>query len=218
MFYNIVTKEGEFMAKQIEGVYEEVIEIAKQEFLVNGFQKASLRTIATKANTTTSSIYTRFGDKDGLFSAIIEPTATKLVSDFKEVQENFHQLSKEIQREQVGEYTLKQGEKIIDFMYENFTECKLLLESAQGTKYENFVDEFVNIEEEYTRKYIECISCSISDNKKMDYAIIHMVTTAYFESFFEIIRHNIDKQEAKNYIKVLGKYHLSGFKAVFNIR
>lgn len=205
------------MAKQIEGVYEEVIEIASQEFLVNGFQKASLRTIAAKANTTTGSIYTRFGDKEGLFSAIVEPTATKLVSDFKKVQENFHQFSKEIQREHIGEYTTNQVDKMIDFMYENFTECKLLLESAQGTKYENFVDEFVNIEEEYTRKYVEFMGCSISDNKKMDYAIIHIVTTAYFESFFEVIRHNVDRQEAKNYIKILGKYHLSGFKSVFNI-
>ena len=205
------------MAKQIEGVYEEVIEIAKQEFLENGFQKASLRTIATKANTTTGSIYTRFGDKEGLFSAIVEPTATELITMFTQIQKEFRQFSKEQQQELVGEYASNSLDGMIDFMYTHFTECKLLLEHAQGTNYENFANWFVEIEEEYTQKYISFLGSSISGNKKMDEDLIHMITTAYFESFFEIIRHNMEIGEAKSYFKVLGQYHLSGFKAIFHL-
>lgn len=55
------------MAKQIEGVYENIIACATKEFLNKGYVDASLRTIATEAHTTTGSIYTRFGDKEGLF-------------------------------------------------------------------------------------------------------------------------------------------------------
>ncbi len=205
------------MAKQIEGVYEEVINIAKQEFLENGFQKASLRTIATRANTTTGSIYTRFGDKEGLFSAIVDPTAVELLTIFTQIQESFHQLSKEQQRERVGEYSAHTVEDMFDVMYQHFTECKLLLEHAQGTKYESFTNRFIDIEEEYTRKYIELLGCRISEDMKMSYDIIHMVTTAYFESFFEVVRHNVEKEKAKRYIKVLGQYHLAGFKSVFHI-
>lgn len=205
------------MAKQIEGVYEDVINISKEEFLENGFLKASLRNIATKANTTTGSIYTRFRDKEGLFSAIVEPTASTLIAMFTEIQESFHKFTKEVQRQEVGEYTTHSLEELIDFMYEHFTECKLLLENAQGTQYEDFTNRFIDIEEDYTLKYIECIGCTISGNKKMDYDIIHMVTTAYFESFFEVIRHNMKKEEAKRYLKVVGQYHLAGFKAVFHI-
>ena len=50
------------LAKQIEGVYEAVLECAKKEFLEKGYKDASLRTIAQEAGTSTSSIYTRFGD------------------------------------------------------------------------------------------------------------------------------------------------------------
>ena len=63
------------LAKQIEGVYEAVLECAKKEFLEKGYKDASLRTIAQEAGTSTSSIYTRFGDKEGLFRAIVEPVA-----------------------------------------------------------------------------------------------------------------------------------------------
>ena len=64
---------GEVMAKQIEGVYDKLIECAKAEFLEKGFKDASLRTIAKNAGTSTNSIYVRFGDKAGLFDAIVKP-------------------------------------------------------------------------------------------------------------------------------------------------
>ena len=63
------------MTKQIEGVSEKILACAKAEFLEKGFGEASLRTIASKAGTTTGSIYSRFGGKEGLFGAIVEPTA-----------------------------------------------------------------------------------------------------------------------------------------------
>ncbi|MCT4595316.1 MAG: TetR/AcrR family transcriptional regulator [Anaeromicrobium sp.] len=203
------------MAKQIEGVYEKVITVAKSEFLQNGFQRASLRTIATKGGTTTGSIYTRFGDKEGLFLAIVEPFATKLLAMFIEIQENFHNFSRKDQREQMCEYTSHSVDNMIDFMYEHLGECKLLLEGSQGTKFENFTDDFISIEEEYTHKYIETVGCEICENLKFLKDIVHMITTAYFESFFEVIRHNMEKEEAKKYIKVLSNYHLAGFEAVF---
>lgn len=46
------------MAKQIEGVYERILACAKKEFLQMGFAEASLRVIASEAQTTTGSIYT----------------------------------------------------------------------------------------------------------------------------------------------------------------
>lgn len=41
------------MAKQIEGVYERILACAKKEFLQMGFAEASLRVIASEAQTTT---------------------------------------------------------------------------------------------------------------------------------------------------------------------
>lgn len=49
------------MAKQIEGVSERILACAKEEFLEKGFSEASLRSIAAKADTTTGSIYSRYG-------------------------------------------------------------------------------------------------------------------------------------------------------------
>ena len=61
----------------------------KEEFLEKGFSKSSLRTIAAKADTTTGTIYSRFGGKEGLFSAIVEPVSDRIIKMFLETQESF---------------------------------------------------------------------------------------------------------------------------------
>ena len=74
------------MAKQKPGVYDRVLECAKDEFLSKGFLDASLRAIAQEAGTSTGSIYTRFGDKEGLFRAIVEPVVDQRGSDPRRIQ------------------------------------------------------------------------------------------------------------------------------------
>ena len=72
------------MAKQKPGVYDRVLECAKDEFLSKGFLDASLRAIAQEAGTSTCSIYTRFGDKEGLFRAIVEPVVDQFKATLSE--------------------------------------------------------------------------------------------------------------------------------------
>lgn len=83
------------MAKQIEGVYENIIACATKEFLNKGYADASLRTIATEAHTTTGSIYTRFGDKEGLFEAIVGKHYDKIIEMYKAAQDEFASLPEE---------------------------------------------------------------------------------------------------------------------------
>ena len=45
---------------------------------------------------------------------------------------------------------------------------------------------------------------------------IHIVTTAYFNGVFEIIRHQLDKDAALRYVDMLGKYHIAGFDTIFS--
>ncbi|MFR6181471.1 MAG: TetR/AcrR family transcriptional regulator, partial [Flavonifractor plautii] len=107
------------VAKQKAGVYDKVLECAKEEFLSKGFLDASLRTIAQAAETSTGSIYTRFGDKEGLFRAIAEPVVDQFKAMFRRVQEDFHQLSEEEQRADMGQYTARHQEEMLDYIYDH---------------------------------------------------------------------------------------------------
>ena len=204
------------MAKQIEGVYEAVLECAKKEFLEKGYKDASLRTIAQEAGTSTGSIYTRFGDKEGLFRAIVEPVAEEMKRIFLEIQENFHQLDDNVQQSEMGRYTSLHQMELLDYIYDHFDEFRLLLDGAEGTQFACFLDELVEIEVDYTYKYMEVIGCESVKSGQVTEEFIHIIVTAYFNGMFEVVRHNMDRAAAHRYVKMLNDYHMAGFGTVFD--
>ena len=203
------------MAKQIQGVAQRIIDAAKSEFLEKGYVDASLRTIAAAADTSTNSIYVRFGDKEGLFSAIVEPVLSEMTQRFLRIQERFHQLSPTEQAETMPEYADGGTLELIDYMYEHLDEFRLLLDASYGTRFHNFVDELVRIEVEYTYKYMEAVGCPDKFGDALTEMLLHIVTTSRFEGLFEIIRHGMSRQEAHEYVALLSRYHRTGFLSIF---
>ena len=43
---------------------------------------------------------------------------------------------------------------MVEYIYENFDAVKLLICCAEGTKYENFIHEMVEIEVDYTHRFV----------------------------------------------------------------
>jgi AcrR family transcriptional regulator len=55
-----------------EGVRKNIIEIATEEFAANGYNGARVDEIAARTNTSKRMLYYYFGDKEGLFRAVLE--------------------------------------------------------------------------------------------------------------------------------------------------
>ena len=203
------------MAKQIEGVSERILACAKQEFLENGYTDASLRVIAAAANTSTNSIYVRFKDKEGLFSAIVEPVLSEMIERFLKIQETFHQMGKDEQAVHMAQYADGGTLELVNYMYDHLDEFRLLLDASYGTRFHNFVDELVRIEVEYTYKYMAEVGTTAALGDSVTEKLLHIVTTSRFESIFEVIRHGMSREEAAKYVELLSRYHRTGFYAVF---
>lgn len=202
------------MAKQIEGVYERILECAKKEFLEKGYTDASLRTIAAEAETSTNSIYVRFKDKEGLFAAIVEPVSEEFMSRCLDVQETFHSFDSDVQRQEVGKYSSDAMLGMVDYIYDHFDEFRLLLDASHGTKFCNFVNGLVSMEEEYTWKWLEATGSRLEPMGGLTADFYHMMVTAYFEGIFEVVRHGMDREDGKKYVAMMGKYHHGGFLAI----
>ena len=203
------------MAKQIAGVSERILDAARAEFLDKGYTDASLRAIAAAADTSTNSIYVRFGDKEGLFSAIVEPALSGMTERFLRIQEAFHHLDRTVQSSRVAEWEDGGTMELVDYMYDHLDEFRLLLDASSGTRFHRFVDELVRIEVEYTYKYMEAAGCPARLGDALTEKLLHIVTTSRFESIFEVIRHGMSREEAHEYIKLLSRYHRRGFFEVF---
>ena len=199
------------MAKQIEGVSEKIEKCAREEFLKNGYTDASLRTIASEAGTTTGSIYSRYGDKEGLFSAIVEPAANEFIEKFRSIQEEFHSMESDRQAESLEDFTMDGMQRMVEYMYEHLEEFRLLVNAAHGTKFQNFVEHLVEIETDYTYKFMESVGLDPTKRKHITKDFMHIMNKALFESFFEVIRHDMSKEEALEYVVMLEKYHNAGW-------
>lgn len=202
------------MRKRIEGVQERILECAVKEFLDKGYMDASLRSIAEKAETSTNAIYVRFQDKEGLFSAIVEPVAEEFMEKFRGVQETFHSFDAETQRKEVGQYSVAEMLNLVDYMYDHFDAFRLLLDASHGTKFQHFVDQMVSVEEEYTWKWMDVTGAAPKLSGAVTRELYHMMVTAYFEGIFEVVRHGMSREDARKYISLLGKYHHAGFMAI----
>ena len=202
--------------KKTEARREAILDAALEEFAAKGYAGARMEDIARRAGVAKGTLYLHFGDKEGLFRAIAEPVVDQFKAMFRRVQEDFHQLSEEEQRADMGQYTARHQEEMLDYIYDHFDVFRLLLDGAHGTRFSCFLDELVDIEVEYTYKYMEVIGCESVKSGLVTEEFIHIIVTAYFNGMFEVVRHNMDRAAAQRYVKMLNRYHMAGFSTVFD--
>ena len=84
---------------------------------------------------------------------------------FLETQESFHALDAKEQPSMMETYVSEGMKTILDYVYDNFEEFELLLDASYGTKISKLVESLVEIETEYTYKYME--ANQLSGRKKV---------------------------------------------------
>ena len=116
---------------------EKIQEAALAEFLKKGFLGASLRQIVKNAGVTTGAFYGYFSSKEALFTAIVEPHASMLMSRFMEAQTTFAELPEEEQPKHRGVESRDQVAWMVGYICQHREPVKLLLCCAEGTSYEH---------------------------------------------------------------------------------
>ena len=112
------------MANRTPGVTEKLTEQAMQEFLTKGFTGASLRTIAENAGTSPRAVYTRYGDKEGLFAALVSEQAETLIRMFLRFMGDYNSRPVEEQRQLFHDEAFDAEYKDY-YVYMAFSGCEL---------------------------------------------------------------------------------------------
>ena len=136
---------------------ERIQQAALDEFSEKGFLGASLRQIVKHAGVTTGAFYGYFSSKEALFASIVEPHAAALMGRFMEAQTGFAELPEEEQPLHMGEASGDYVNWMVDYICDHREPVKLLLCRAEGTSYEHFIHNMVEIEVEYTLKYMDVL-------------------------------------------------------------
>lgn len=107
------------------------------------------------------------------------------------------------QNEKFMEYSDRGFEAVIAYIYEYFSEFKLLITGAPGNYYQEFLEGLVELDTNCTKKFlIQVGSKALAEGRVTD-GFLHVVSSAFYSGIFEVVIHDMPMEEAKNYINEL---------------
>ena len=193
------------------GTRDNILRSAMAEFLDKGFQGASLRQIVKNAGVTTGAFYGYFSSKEALFNALVEPHAAALMGRFMEAQTSFAELPEEQQPEHMGVESSDCVHWMVEYICQHRQPVKLLLTRAEGTGYEHFVHNMVEVEVEYTLQYMEVLSRLGREVPQLSRSLCHIIASGMMGGIFEIVVHDMPREQALRDVDQLRDFYTAGW-------
>ena len=160
---------------------------------------------------TTGAFYGYFSSKEALFASIVEPHAAALMGRFMEAQTGFAELPEEEQPQHMGEASGDYVNWMVDYICDHREPVKLLLCRAEGTSYEHFVHNMVEIEVEYTLKYMDVLRRSGREVPELKKSLCHIIASGMFSGLFEIAVHDMPREQALRDITQFRSFYTAGW-------
>lgn len=190
---------------------EKIQQAALAEFLDKGFLGASLRQIVKNAGVTTGAFYGYFSSKEALFASIVEPHAAALMGRFMEAQISFAELPEGEQPEHLGKESGSYLTWMVDYICAHREPINLLLCRAEGTSYEHFVHNMVEVEVEATLRYMEVLRRLGRNLPQLSQSLCHIIASGMFNGIFEVVIHDMPRDQALRDVEQLRAFYAAGW-------
>ncbi len=190
---------------------------AMDEFLEKGFADASLRQIVKNAGVTTGAFYGYYSSKEALFTALVEPHAAAVMGMFMRAQTAFLELPEAEQPSHVGVESSACVKEMLEYVYQHLEPFRLLICKAQGTSYENFIHNMVEIEVEATQRFMEVLRRQGREIPVLDDQFCHIIASGMFHGIFEVVVHDMPYARAKHYVQQLQEFFLAGWHSMMGV-
>ncbi len=191
---------------------------ALKEFMAKGYKDASLRQIVKNASLTTGAFYKYYPTKEALFSGLVGEHAKYIYDLCKHKADDFQKQEMDTQiadMDAQGKTTL---DEIVDYIYDHYEPCKLLFVRAEGSEYENFIHRLCSIEDQSTMRFIQDLKQSGREvNEVIDEGFIHMISSGMLSAIYEMLDHDMSKEEACARVQLLNTFYTAGYAAIFNV-
>lgn len=188
----------------------------RAEFLEKGFDGASIRSIGARAGMTSAGLYRHYVSKEDMFDAMVEP----LLSAIQEWTTRHKSKKYALVDNGAGKNDLF-GESFIDFMRDiaipRREEFRMLLCCAKGTKYENFIDDFVRANQQDFMQAIDYLRKRGFPVQDISEREVHMLMSAYVTACFEPIVHDYVDEDVFRYLKTIHEFFMPGWMAIMGI-
>ena len=204
------------MRKKDELAVDIILECAKEEFMEKGFEGASMRAIAERAGYTTG-LYGRFADKSQLFRELVSAAADRLFGYFSGVEDAFAAFPADRQYREMHSYVGEKVDVMMDIIYDNFDAFKLIVCKSAGSGYEYYIDQMIEIETKNTMRFIRALNEAGIPINEVRADLSHMLSSAMFNGIFEVVAHDLPREEAKHYVVQVEEFFNAGWDKLLGL-
>ena len=184
----------------------------KEEFLTFGYERASLNRASAKVGITTAGLYKHFRNKEDMFYYLVKDT----LDDFARLTGQDQE-----QMEANADYNPFDSDWArfwVDFIFDHYEGAKLLICCSKGSVYESFEEDAIQREAESNKRYAEILRGSGKRTKDISDMQWHILATTYVHLIFEIVRHDMTREEALAHMQFVSELIFPGWKEIFKIK
>jgi len=182
---------------------------ARQEFLENGFEKASMRSIGERCGLTAAGIYRHCRDKEDLFDQLVRPCVQRidewLTAHVARYVDTVHSKRQVVWRD-------SEIDMMREIVYPNMEDYYLLLSKSQGTKYETWLHDMVQQHQQELMGFFPMLRAEGYTVRDIDPKELHLLLTAYTTALFEPVIHDYSQEEALRCLETVEAFFLPGWK------
>ncbi|MDE6760490.1 MAG: TetR/AcrR family transcriptional regulator; helix-turn-helix transcriptional regulator [Lachnospiraceae bacterium] len=188
-----------------------ILSAAMQEFLDKGFKSASLRNIVKMAGVTTGAFYGYYDSKEDLFEALVGEQYDYFMDCFCKAQRKFAEIPPEEQPNNLSNISGECMYEMLLYAYKHLNEFKLILCHSEGTRFSKLIDAMVEIETKGTHDYLAVLKKIGRPAPPIDERLEHILITGMFNTYFELIIHEMPLEEAKHYLTEMRAFYTAGW-------
>ena len=194
-----------------ELTHKNIVDSGIKHFLKYGYERSNLRKICKDAGVTTGAFYRHFEDKEDLFVDLVEPLANEILEFYSKFETESFQSLKRDELEDLADINVNGSIETALYMFGKKELFELLMYHAYGTKYANFADKLVELEDENRKKVFQIVA-----GKKQMIEIpettIHLLDHAYINALCEIIIHSKTESEVRMNSKIVAEFFNNGWE------
>ena len=210
------TSKGRYrMPRDKSATHERLQPIVRHEFLEFGFEKASLKHIASQAGITAAGLYRHYPNKEEMFASLVEDTVRQFLEfwDMK-AEQALHIPDEDDFLHNFAVFRNQANRELVEFMYNHYEDLKLVIMKSRGTRFEHFEDELIN------REYNAIIRLlSVLDEKGIPHNTptdkeVHILSTTFIIGLTEAIKHDYTKEDALEHLDFVTRFLVPGFREI----
>ena len=186
-----------------------IIAAAKAEFMEMGFDKSSMRSISKRCGMTAAGIYRHCIDKEDLFDQIVAPAVDRINAW---LDAHVARYVNAVRHEEHVLWRDSEIDMMREIIYPNMEEYHLLLAKSQGSKYENFLHDLTEQQQEQLLKYLPMLKAQGYAVREIDPKELHLLLSAYTTALFEPVIHNYSVEEALRCLTTIEAFFVPGWK------